>query len=499
MRSRPFGLFLSLAMAGSLWAQQELPTVERVQLLDRGLVLSYAVQLPASASANAWYPVVLLFGEAGAAPETADARLAELAAAVARQGWVAVWPNPRPLPAGNALGRLPTQLRARFRIAQGGLHIVGIGTGCAAAVDFVGAQGWECQTLSLFGGPADFDVAAVPKLRGRPLVWCHGPAVGAGGGNRGPGAHLRRRASVPAGELAAALPVHLAALHAERELPGLQGELSRRLDDFHDAAANGDEDRYFAMLPDDAVFLGTDATECWSGAEFRAFAMPYFKAASAWTYVPFARHVTIAPDGQLAWFHEALDNEAYGECRGSGVLQRRDGQWVLRQYNLTIPVPNEIAGSVVARIRAFAAGRAPAVTTVVVVRHAEKGEGEDPDLTDAGRARAEALAKALRSLPVTACYASQLHRTAATLAPLCRERGLSPVRLTNDETRRLPARIKAEHQGQTVLVAGHSNTVPMLLQALGVAEDVKIGEDEFDHLFVVTIGIDGARLLRLHY
>ena len=123
-----------------------------------------------------------------------------------------------------------------------------------------------------------------------------------------------------------------------------------------EAAAVGDEDRYFAIFPGDAVFLGTDATERWSGDEFRAFAMPYFQRASAWTYVPFERHVTIAPGGALAWFDEALDNAGYGECRGTGVLVRRGDAWVLQQYNLTVPVPNDLMAGFAKRIRAHLDG-----------------------------------------------------------------------------------------------------------------------------------------------
>jgi hypothetical protein len=65
------------------------------------------------------------------------------------------------------------------------------------------------------------------------------------------------------------------------------------------------------------------------------------------------RHVTLSSDGKLAWFDEALDNAGYGECRGTGVLQKRDGRWVLLQYNLTVPVPNDLMGDVAKKIRAY--------------------------------------------------------------------------------------------------------------------------------------------------
>ena len=101
------------------------------------------------------------------------------------------------------------------------------------------------------------------------------------------------------------------------------------------------------------MFLGTDATERWTLEEFRAFAMPYFQRPSAWTYVPQVRHVQLAPGGDVAWFDESLGHARLGECRGTGVLVRRGGRWVLQQYNLTVPVPNDLMAGVAQQIRTF--------------------------------------------------------------------------------------------------------------------------------------------------
>ena len=123
------------------------------------------------------------------------------------------------------------------------------------------------------------------------------------------------------------------------------------LDDFHAAASAADEERYFALLAPKAVFLGTDGGERWEGEEYRAFVHRYFSQGKGWTYVPSSRSITVAADGRTAWFDERLENEWYGECRGTGVLQLREGEWKIEQYNLTIPIPNELAAEVVARIR----------------------------------------------------------------------------------------------------------------------------------------------------
>ena len=68
--------------------------------------------------------------------------------------------------------------------------------------------------------------------------------------------------------------------------------IARELDDFHDAAARADEARYFAHFSDDAVFLGTDATERWNLAAFRAFAHPHFAAGKAWSFHATRRAIT---------------------------------------------------------------------------------------------------------------------------------------------------------------------------------------------------------------
>lgn len=123
------------------------------------------------------------------------------------------------------------------------------------------------------------------------------------------------------------------------------------LDAFHSAAARADEEAYFALLAPNAVFLGTDATERWDKAAFRAFAHPYFAQGKGWTFTPRDRHVDLSRDGRVAWFDELLDSATYGECRGTGVLEKLDGGWKIVQYHLTIPMPNDLAKELVARIR----------------------------------------------------------------------------------------------------------------------------------------------------
>ena len=123
------------------------------------------------------------------------------------------------------------------------------------------------------------------------------------------------------------------------------------IDDWHDAAAKADEERYFAAMSPEFVFLGTDASERWDVESFRAFAHPYFEKGKAWTFVPRERHLILSPRNDFAWFDEKLDSASYGECRGSGVLRRVGKAWKIAHYNLTIPIPNDLAKTVVEMIR----------------------------------------------------------------------------------------------------------------------------------------------------
>jgi hypothetical protein len=130
-----------------------------------------------------------------------------------------------------------------------------------------------------------------------------------------------------------------------------QQELATILDDFHAAASKADYEKYFAHWSPVSVFLGTDATERWVGQEFRDYAKKRFDTGKGWTYRSHDRHITMAPDGEHAFFDELLDNEKYGTCRGSGVFRKMEGKWWLMQYNLSVMVPNELAEGVTAIIK----------------------------------------------------------------------------------------------------------------------------------------------------
>jgi hypothetical protein len=129
-----------------------------------------------------------------------------------------------------------------------------------------------------------------------------------------------------------------------------QRQIAAVLDDWHQAASVADEARYFGYFAPNGVFMGTDATERWTVAEFREWAKPQFKRKSAWSFKPRDRHIELSADRRIAWFDEMLDTPNLGLCRGSGVLVLTGGKWKIAQYNLSVPIPNALVDGIVKQI-----------------------------------------------------------------------------------------------------------------------------------------------------
>ena len=132
-----------------------------------------------------------------------------------------------------------------------------------------------------------------------------------------------------------------------------------------------------------------------------------------------------------------------------------------------------------------------------LVRHAEKATSDpsnpDPELTSAGVIRANALKNRLASANIKAIYSTCFKRTIATAKPLADHLGL-PINIYHQHPA-LVAKIKAEHGTQTVLIVGHSNTVPLMVQAFGADPPIpSISEDDFDNLFIVLASSNGKAI-----
>jgi phosphohistidine phosphatase SixA len=148
---------------------------------------------------------------------------------------------------------------------------------------------------------------------------------------------------------------------------------------------------------------------------------------------------------------------------------------------------------------------AAAQPVVFLVRHAERSDSSpgtspsmasDPDLSDAGRARAASLAVLLKDAGISAIYVTEYKRTQQTAAPLAKALGLTPTIVKATDAKALAKELAAAKG--SVLVVGHSNTVPSAIKDLGVSSPVSVQDDEYDNLFVVVPG-SRPSAIRLHY
>jgi broad specificity phosphatase PhoE len=162
-----------------------------------------------------------------------------------------------------------------------------------------------------------------------------------------------------------------------------------------------------------------------------------------------------------------------------------------------------------------ASGAAADRQVIFVVRHAERAAAtnqappsqvpaghpmmaDDPPLSPAGEARAARLATMLASAGIQRIYTTEFKRTRQTAAPLADKLKEQPVMAAAQDPAPLVAQLR---QGKgNALVVGHSNTIPDLLKRLGVKDEVKIGDDEYDNLFVVIRRVgEPPTLVRLKY
>lgn len=138
---------------------------------------------------------------------------------------------------------------------------------------------------------------------------------------------------------------------------------------------------------------------------------------------------------------------------------------------------------------------------IFLVRHAERAAisgrvPSDTGLSEPGRTRAQSLAQALKDAKLTAIFTSEYKRTQETAAPLAESLGIRPEVVAADDLRSLLSKMKSARGN--VLVIGHSNTLPQIINALGVSERVAISESDYDNLFLVLLE-PKPRLIRLHF
>jgi broad specificity phosphatase PhoE len=143
------------------------------------------------------------------------------------------------------------------------------------------------------------------------------------------------------------------------------------------------------------------------------------------------------------------------------------------------------------------------VTTVILVRHAEKKiepNNQDPDLAPEGLERAQEIARMFGDAGINAIYATQFKRTQQTVKPLSERTGVPATLMNASQTNDLLRQIQTTDRGKTIFIAGHNNTVPAIVSELSGETYPVIPESEYDNLYIVTIYRFGkAKVVKLKY
>jgi hypothetical protein len=143
-----------------------------------------------------------------------------------------------------------------------------------------------------------------------------------------------------------AVPVNIISKVGTTFLLHERKQIADLLDSFNVAASRADFDKYFSYFAEDAVFIGTDATENWDIKSFKVWAKPYFDKGKTWNFSSLDRHIYFDQTGNIAWFDEIL-NTQMKICRGSGVLTKLGNDWKIRQYVLSMTFPNSQIDTVI--------------------------------------------------------------------------------------------------------------------------------------------------------
>ncbi|SNS98265.1 Broad specificity phosphatase PhoE [Ekhidna lutea] len=142
-------------------------------------------------------------------------------------------------------------------------------------------------------------------------------------------------------------------------------------------------------------------------------------------------------------------------------------------------------------------------TTFILVRHAEKAiDGTDnPPLNDAGMERANYLADLLKNQDITALYATPFTRTKKTLQPIADQQELSITEYAPSDKDEWLKSVVKKHAGGTIVISGHSNTIPGLANALlGEEKFEQFDDSDYSNLLIIVIDKVGeGKLVRLKF
>lgn len=142
------------------------------------------------------------------------------------------------------------------------------------------------------------------------------------------------------------------------------------------------------------------------------------------------------------------------------------------------------------------------ITTVILVRHAEKAfdEGGDPELTEEGKQRSDELARVLSEVEVDKIFSTDFKRTKQTVMPLAKAND-KEIELYNPFELDEIVSLIEKYKGKTLVFSGHSNTTPVILNKL-VGEDRyrQLNDADYDNLYIVSYIKPGkAKVISLEF
>ena len=128
------------------------------------------------------------------------------------------------------------------------------------------------------------------------------------------------------------------------------------------------------------------------------------------------------------------------------------------------------------------------VSTIILIRHAEKAEAhsKDPSLSEKGKERAEALVQLFKEMPIDSFYATPYKRTMETITPIAKVNG-KEILTYNPSDKNNIAEMMQSGKGKKIMIAGHSNTIPPMVNALiGKNEFTTMDENEYGKIWIVV-------------
>ena len=120
----------------------------------------------------------------------------------------------------------------------------------------------------------------------------------------------------------------------------IKKEVNTLLVNWHKAASDANFKEYFRVLDSTTVYIGTAAEEIWTKEQFANFSKPYFDKGKAWSFTTLERNIYMSESANIVWFDELIDTWM-GTCRGSGVLEKKEDSWKIKQYVLSVAIPND--------------------------------------------------------------------------------------------------------------------------------------------------------------